>query len=141
TDVNGDVFYVSVYRKIVNGAYAYEPEVSDTNRLITEDAEANLFKVKAQYLAKLEDFERYWQPHWANFLVPYHPEFPYLLDCTGDLDELAFDYSLLNAATVEQAVAAGFLSEEGDPLFVGDDWESTMDPYLEGAEGNYDYIK
>lgn len=150
TDQAGDILYIDV-TKITNEETmvdTYTPQITDLTKLVPVDEEVGLYKIEVKYLQNLADFEKYWQPHWSNFLIVYHPEFEYLLDCTGDQKSLAFDYKLMNTSTILQARANGMVTLAGDPLIVGATQQaSPLDPYLydpihpELTKPNYDYIK
>ena len=144
TDRAGEILYVEVYKMITDpetNEYVYSPRVSDESKLILVDQEAGLYKVEVKYLAELKDFEKHWLPHWSNYLVVYHPEFEYLLDCTRDQDVLAFDYKLINSATILQAKANGMIDQAGDPLIIGATQANALDPYIKNSASNYAYIK
>lgn len=81
-DENGQVVYVTV-QKI--SATEYFPAVlSGVQPLpLLNQPDPDLYKVTLTELADVREFLRRWQPHFANYLVPYHPEFSYYIECTG----------------------------------------------------------
>lgn len=57
---------------------------------------------------ELKYFIENWQPHWAEQLLIYHPEFCFLEWCIENEEELAFEQELLNTYTIADAIVKGF---------------------------------
>jgi hypothetical protein len=98
-DRNGDVAYVFITKNIDlnnNNAVSYSPQITDASKLEEVDLNLLLYKIPVKYLAKIEDFEKAWQSHWAYDLLPYHPEFPYYIACLAQTKAHDFDYALMN---------------------------------------------
>ncbi len=61
----------------------YAPEITDDGiaYLVTEhgaDYPAGDYYILPKHLEHSEDFIANWEPNWANALITYHPEYPYL---------------------------------------------------------------
>ncbi|MGV7108071.1 thrombospondin type 3 repeat-containing protein [Flavobacterium sp. U410] len=101
----------------------YEPQVLDPNYVVDG-------KVRPQYLASIEDFLNYWQPSWANSLLPYHPEYQYYKYFNAICDEKfsnensdGFDERLRSIETFDEAYNNGngiiytILNQTQDPFY------------------------
>jgi photosystem II stability/assembly factor-like uncharacterized protein len=116
-NAGGQISYVQVTKNIDNGTYSPAILPGVANKLIVVNEEENLFKIQPQYLLKVQDFIKNWNPSWVNSLVPYHPEYGYYLFCkqleaTGSN---GYDDELMNVDTYEKAVDIG-LTEAFLPL-------------------------
>jgi len=119
-DANGQTFFVYI-NKIVTvnpdqtTTTTYSPDVTDVNKLVLVDATANLYKIPARWLKNITDFQNVWQSQWAYNLLPYHPEFPYYVDCITRDASNDFDYQVSSIVKQSDAVAAGLISANGTP--------------------------
>ncbi len=130
-----------VYNPLDN---TFKPEITlslGNAEVHEEDAENNLYKVKVKYLKNIADFEKFWQPHWSSYLLPYHPEYGYLVDCFSNADSNDFDYALVGAETVQEAINAGYLSASGIPLIIGSTQALSKDVFIKSNPSNYNYMK
>ncbi len=119
-DANGQTFYVYVNKVVTvnddqSTTTTYTPDVTDVNKLIPVDATANLYKIPARWLKNISDFQQVWQSQWAYNLLPYHPEFPYYVDCITRDASNDFDYQVSSIVTRSAAVAAGLINADGTP--------------------------
>jgi hypothetical protein len=143
TDINGQEYLVDIYPvldEITQQVIGYNPEIINSANHLQEDPLTGAFKVRVSYLKNIADFEKHWQSHWSNFLVVYHPEFEYFLDCTAEIDVLDFDYKLINTGTVEQALSNGFLSQQGVPTLFKSTYAACKDPFMSEHENNYNFL-
>lgn len=113
-DENGEPAYAYVQKDGDN----YLPRVVPGATVIPAESvtEPMLYKVRLKYLADVRDFLKHWQVHFANYLVPYHPEFAYYVECTGrgainDYEEKMID---MNELTADDPVRLQFLRKEMD---------------------------
>jgi hypothetical protein len=117
-DINGNIYYATVYlSKDENGVDTYLPKIDaeGVTRKIPVDADKGIYKVPVRNLESVADFEKYWLSHWADYLVPYHPEYGYLKQCTSEKTSQDFDYQLINANTVALAKQQGFIDTNDKP--------------------------
>ncbi|MFK5982279.1 MAG: hypothetical protein QM499_05135, partial [Flavobacteriaceae bacterium] len=117
--VDGEISKIQLQE--INGEWL--PETTDY-----ADPDANN-KIFPQELANIADFLSYWDNDWAKSLVPYHPEYKYLLYTDAVNEYLPQDYNsysytdyLQNITSYEDAVAEGLFSSrdelmDGDPYF------------------------
>ncbi len=105
------------------------------------DAATNLYKVKVKYLKNVADFEKYWQPHWSSYLLPYHPEFGYLLDCFNNYASNDFDYKLSGTETLAEAKKKGYIDADGYPAIVGVNQAASLDVFIKNNSSNYSYLR
>jgi len=119
-DANGQIVYVYVNKIITTNAdlsitTTYSPPVYDVNKLVTVNADDNLYKIPARWLKNISDFQTVWQIQWAYNLLPYHPEFPYYVDCITRDASNDFDYQVSSITKQGDAVAAGLITSMGVP--------------------------
>lgn len=69
----------------------------------------------------MRDFIHNWQPSWAESLLPYHPEYCFLLFCESNSTVIDYAAELMNTNTYADALAAGYITGNNilsmDPLF------------------------
>ncbi|MCX6182404.1 MAG: hypothetical protein NT150_10790, partial [Bacteroidetes bacterium] len=128
---DGKIFYVQV----IKDGSTYKPAISDASQLILVDANTNLYKIPVKYLSNIADFEKYWQPQWGNYLVPYHPEYGYLLDCYNNYKSYDFDYTLSGTSTLSDAIGKGYLDNVGATTNL-----LAMDPFTPAGSVNRAYL-
>lgn len=141
---DGEVFYVTVFQQ-PDGTY--EPAVDTAwakaaGDFVTVDETTGEYKVPVKYLRHLEDFHRYWNNNWnwSNYLLPYHPEFQYYIDCMADREENIFDYRLIRAETIDQAQQEGFIDNNGNIDIIAQTQENTQDVFLKNNAAAHDYM-
>jgi hypothetical protein len=116
-----------VYAKIrKSGDNSYVPEIISEGypHVIVVNEEIGEYKVPIKYIKDVAVFRDYWQPHFANYLVMYHPEFMYFVECNAQYDENEFEYKLVTAETP---------SDDTDHLFTDGNGNVTIlenDPLL-----------
>ncbi|MBO9702125.1 MAG: hypothetical protein J7604_18090 [Sporocytophaga sp.] len=88
-------YYVPLQKYTVDGEYGpvdvYDPAVTnsdyvkkgdfDENGKFTESASGEELAILPIYLKEIKDFAAVWKPHWAQYLVEYHPEYCYYETC------------------------------------------------------------
>ena len=96
------------------GENTYSPAIEPN----TPTAQINALSVAPEYLDNVADFLQAWRPSWANSLIQYHPEYPYLVYynqlCEKTFDDRNTDTydEYLNAyATWSDAFNAGLMTE------------------------------
>lgn len=113
-DENGELAYAYVQKDGDN----YLPRVVPGATVIPAESvtEPMLYKVPLKYLADVRDFLSHWQVHFANYLVPYHPEFAYYVECTGRTAINAYEEKMIdmNELTADDPVRLQFLRKEMD---------------------------
>jgi hypothetical protein len=122
-DANGNIFYVYVTATVTTTTIGttttttttYSPDVLDPSLLSPVDQSTNLYKIKARWLKNVADFQNVWQSQWAYNLLPYHPEFPYYVDCISRDASNDFDYQVINITKQADAVTAGLLNANNTP--------------------------
>lgn len=111
---NGELAYAYVQ---VDGDN-YLPRVVPGAEVIPAESvtEPMLYKVRLKYLADVRDFLKHWQAHFANYLVPYHPEFAYYVECTGRAAINAYEEKMIdmNELAADDSVRLQFLRKEMD---------------------------
>ena len=109
---DGSTFYVNVTAVYTSHGSidSTVPNVTDTTKLILINKASKLYKVPARYLKNFTDFFPYWQQNWANYLIPYHPEYQYFIQCTSQQQSNNFIYRLSNTTTAVDAQSAGLLN-------------------------------
>ena len=122
----------------------FNPEITlafGNSEIHVVDAATNLYKVKVKYIKNVADFEKYWQPHWSSYLLPYHPEFGYLLDCFNNYASNDFDYALSSTETLQQAKNKGYIDANGKPAIVGATQSASLDVFIKNNLSNYSYLR
>ena len=123
---DGSVFYVNVIGYGTNASNnnlpdSTLPKVTDLTQLILINQASNLYKIPARYLLNFADLNQFWQQNWANYLIPYHPEYQYFINCTSTSQQQnnSFNYTLSNIQTIHDAYGAGFVdSSSGKPIIL-----------------------
>lgn len=146
-DENGDIIYAYVYRDASDPTKfkpSVIPSVIGTSLLTEVDLQTLLYKIPIKYLANVADFEGYWKAHFANYLLPYHPEYGYLVECT-DKYRLSndFDYQMGNTEECADAKDKFYISSgtTGQPIIVGATSVASKDPFLTASIRNFKYMK
>lgn len=122
-DIQGEVVYAKLTKLEDN---SYKPAVTDPSRVTPVDEIDGLYQVPIRYLANFKDFFNYWQSHFANYLVVYHPEFQYFVSCTGQKSSNAFEQRLQSSGELLEAKSQNFIVNgnhnvlEEDPLLKDD---------------------
>ncbi len=120
---DGKIVYAKV-RKI--GENVYFPEIisEGNSKVVKVNEEIGEYKVPIKYLKDVEVFRNYWKAHFANYLVMYHPEYMYFVDCSSQYHENEFEYKLVIAENLSDDTDHRFTDENGvvtiidnDPLF------------------------
>lgn len=112
------------------GDNEYSPSITSASGLIAEDIATGLYKIPLKHLADVRVFLRYWKTHFANYLVPYHPEFGYYRECTSRPEINDYEETLINVNAPEDGLGKYVASEvisgetyyvtsvlQNDPLF------------------------
>ncbi|AWM15208.1 hypothetical protein DI487_00005 [Flavobacterium sediminis] len=93
-------------------------------------------KVKPEELAYIDDFlNNYWQPSWANSLVPYHPEYHYYKYFLAICDQIYPFSTGVNSDTYDEILrnyttfADAYASNEFHNLVSFEGAYSTQDPF------------
>ena len=115
-DANGNIFYIYVQATTdpQTQAVSYTPAVADVSQLITVNQTAGLYKIPVRFVQNIADFENAWQTQWAYALMPYHPEFPYYIDCIAKDASNDFDYKMVNMNYAD-AKSQGLILSDGTP--------------------------
>lgn len=108
---SGEIIYAYV-TEVSTGVYA--PAVVDNSpvEIANSDLEPNVYKVPIKYLADVKDFLPYWEGHFSNYLVPYHPEFGYYIECTTRGDINGYAEGLIDINRPEQDSEFKYVKEE-----------------------------
>lgn len=116
-----------VYARLIKvSTNVYLPEIHSSGlpHVVTVNEETGEYKVPIKHLKDIAVFETYWKPHFGNYLVMYHPEFMYFVDCTTQQDINEFEYKLVTAETLADDTQHLFTDANGvvtiienDPLF------------------------
>ena len=119
-DANGQTFFVYVNKIVTMNddqsiTTTYSPDVTDVNKLTPVNGTAGLYKIPARWLKNISDFQNVWQSQWAYNLLPYHPEFPYYVDCITRDASNDFDYQVSSILKQSDAVTAGLITANGTP--------------------------
>ena len=131
-DSQGDTAFAYVEKQIAqDNSITYFPEITNPSKLTAVDEAMNLYKIPVRYLANIVDFEDAWKSHWAYALLPYHPEFPYYIECMAQAASNDFDYALMNT-TFADAVTEGYLSATGVPAVYAKEGLANAHPALPG---------
>lgn len=139
-DVNGAIVYAYIYR--VGTSSAFNPSITDTTQITLVDKSTQLYKIPIRFLLNVADFEKYWQVQFANYLLPYHPEYGYLIDCSDNYRASNdFDYALSNTDNYTEAKSKLFLDNNDLPEIIRATKASSMDPFLQSNTRNYKYLK
>jgi len=87
--------------------------------LIPVNQASNIYKVPVRFLKNYSDMDPYWQQGWSSYLVPYHPEYQYYVQCTAQQQNNDFDYLLNGTTNLQDAISAGFIdATSGQPLLL-----------------------
>src|SRR5690606_11158572 len=62
--------------------------------------------------ADVKVFLKHWKQHFANYLVPYHPEFFYYVECTTRKDINNYEEKLIDRNSPEEDVLGDFLTTQ-----------------------------
>ncbi|MBO9703049.1 MAG: hypothetical protein J7604_22735 [Sporocytophaga sp.] len=117
-----------VYAKVIKSGNTYFPEFipDGASALVTVNEEIGEYKIPVKYLKDIAIFENYWKPHFANYLVVYHPEYKYFVECTGQNTINEFEYKLVTSENISDDTNHQFVNSDGtvsivdnDPLFAG----------------------
>jgi len=95
-----------------------------------------------------QEFVEYFQPSWANALLPYHPEYCFLKECEENALSNEYDNDMMNTYTFDEACDAGYFipfsgctitpipcsTAGSDPYFVAN---PTAIPGMSGLLNNY----
>jgi len=102
-DNNGDVIYASIFQ-LENGSY--QPAIVNGAPVEVENDQLSsiVYKVPIRYLADVREFLPYWQEHFPNYLIPYHPEYGYYVECTGRKDLNAYVEGLIDIVLPEDDI-------------------------------------
>lgn len=145
-DENGDTVYAYITISVIDGVFDLSPLVGLAGLINAipvqiDDLGLGIYKTPIKYLLKAEDFVKYWQPHFARYLLPYHPEYGYLVDCSENYrTSNDFDYKLTKTTTIDMAIEEGFI-ENKSPNIIRDTKGNSLDPFLQASDVNYDYMK
>lgn len=146
-DKNGDTVYAFITRRLVldlgpfGKIYDYTPNITDASKLVPVDVEGELFKIPLRYLSSAKEFNKYWQQHFAQYLLPYHPEYGYLVDCSENYHESHdFDYLMSSTNTIAEAVSKGYVINN-TPVIVGATQQTSLDPFIINTSSYYKAIK
>ncbi|MBX2828551.1 MAG: hypothetical protein KTR22_10315 [Flavobacteriaceae bacterium] len=114
--VDGEASRITV--QFIDGAW--QPEVTVTP--------ASDNTVLPQELSNVSDFLDYWDPQWAESLVPYHPEYPYTfytdavsMHEVGDFNSYSYSYYLQEIDSYAEAVSEGFFASGSQLKLMNDD--------------------
>lgn len=176
-DADGTPFYVEVFRiPNDNGiGFYYEPKIDEkfefqddakiaelvsTNTLKVVDKDNGAFLITVKHLLNLKDFIKYFRSSWANYLLPYHPEYPYLVECSRDVQtytesdkakqienipnaatympekpsKQTFDYHLMDCSFEDAISKYGFMNAAGiQTMFNATSPKDSYDPYFKDA--------
>jgi len=55
-----------------------------------------------------QQFIEYFQPSWANALLPYHPEYCFLKECEENATSYDYDNDMMNTYTFDESCTAGY---------------------------------
>lgn len=113
-----------VYAKVVKGeGNTWFPEfhAEGLSALVTVDEELGEYKIPIRYLKDIAIFELYWKPHFSNYLVFYHPEYPYLVQCTQQYDINEFEYRLVTTETLAEDTEHMFFNNLGEAVIIDND--------------------
>lgn len=101
-----------IIKKVDGNKATYTPELDANGIAYFESNGASTkteFMVPVKYLNKFIDFEKLWKPEWGAFLVPFHPEFKYYLNCMTNASIYAFEISLGRCSTLTQAFEKNYV--------------------------------
>ncbi len=149
TDTDGNIFYVEVTFKslTVNASSSPKvdwgllgPQINNTNIVVPVDTRNGKYKIPVRYLAEFKDFYANWQKHWANFLVVYHPEFKYFLQCKEEGASNRFTDLLMTSNKVVDAKSAGLLNASNVPLIIGATPETSLDSLIKTNGLNHKFM-
>jgi RHS repeat-associated protein len=87
--------------------------------------------VSPQNILDIAFLNEIWQDSWSESLLPYHPEYPYLLWNTANKNAIRFDTLLLRARTWTMALASGYIVPTGGA--VSEDF-LRKDPFFNNAD-------
>lgn len=123
-NLQGQIVYASLTEVSPN---VYSPAVSRPDLVELVPDVQGLYRIPIKYLQNFKDFYPYWQGHFANYLVFYHPEFEYFIKCTGNQVSNAFESKLMAVSSYEDAKALNLIDNqdmpkilENDPLLAND---------------------
>lgn len=105
---DGTIAYAYIQK---TGENTYFPEVMSNAPVILaeDDVEPNLYKVPLKYLKDVKVFISKWQSHFANYLVPYHPEFSYYVECSTRITINEYEEKLIDANSPGDALTSKLL--------------------------------
>lgn len=102
---------------------SYDPEIQNRGIGFVEVVNERLrqYKVPLKYIKDVSILEDNWWPHFARYLVFYHPEYEYFVECTGDYDINEFEYQLVTAESLNDDPEHKFFDENGISTILDND--------------------
>lgn len=141
-DPTGAIVYATVSKNPDN---SYTPSVDPGSPVTLVSAALNTYQVPVRYLSSVKDFLPYWQGNFANYLVVYHPEYRYFVECTSNKVSNAYERKLLSIGEKDLAKAQGLLDANNIPTILTQDPLYTNDPkakqFLQYIYNNYQNSK
>ena len=137
-DPNGNVVLATV--KLNADGITYTPAVDANAPVQVISAAYNIHKVPVKYLKHVQDFMPYWEGHFANYLVFYHPEYRYFVECTANQLSNAYERKLLSVSEKDDAKSKGLLDNTYIPKILTEDplyANAGARQYLEYIYNNY----
>lgn len=109
---NNKLATIKVTKSTTGTTTTYSPEIdNDGKTYFTNNAgTATSFEIPVKYLVKFTDFEKLWKPEWGNYLVAYHPEWKYYVDCRTNASIYAFDVKMARCTTLAKAQEDGLIT-------------------------------
>jgi len=104
---DGKLSTVKVEKTVTNGVANYTPQIDQSGiTYFTNNCNGKkVCAIPVKNLMDFKEFEKLWKPSWGAFLVAFHPEFKYGLDCIHHLDLYAFNVQLGRCQTLSDAIA------------------------------------
>lgn len=85
-DLDGKIIYARGSKQDLEDLTDEDSKVVPLKRDGTEamtGEEVFQYGLPIKYLREVKDFLPYWQEHFANYMLPYHPEYSYYVECTS----------------------------------------------------------
>jgi len=129
-DASGQKVYATLKKidpSLPNCGATYNLGITDCNKVETISASDNAYRIPIKYLADVKDFLPFWDRQYANYLVVYHPEFRYFIECTSNKASNAYEKQLLSISEYQEAISQGLLLADGTPQILTKDPLYTSD--------------
>lgn len=110
-DEDGGLAYAYI-QEVSQGVYSPAVVTGAPVTLESADTDPKLYKVPLKYLVDVKEFLKRWQPHFANYLVPYHPEFSYYVECSSRDTINSYEEKLIDYNSPTEDTSHAFLTTQ-----------------------------